>query len=165
MEIKLLQDLQIKISENPKLFEGIEESDILQLENQIDKKFPSAYREFLFLCGRKNLMFEDLIKFDDLIEVNKYFKKELDSLQRKFDDRNGVWTFSWLSDGVDSFDFFYFDDPEMNIFFIDTTSYDEFLDTNIAVVFTEFNGNFQDLINVNIKQFEYDEWKRNWKKR
>jgi len=165
MEIKYLKYLQEKIFENPELFEGVSEEDILQLEMKLEKVFPTIYREFLYLCGKKNIMFYNLIKFNSLPDNNNYFKEQLGSFKKQFDQKNGCWAFSCVNDGVDSYEFFYFEDPEMELYYVDTTNYDEFLENDICTVFTKIGMDFKELINSKIKQYEYDEWKRNWRKR
>ena len=83
-------------------------TEVINLESQIGKTFPKAYREFLFLCGNKAAMLAELDhEIDDAFERHILAKEVLE--EEKFVIEDEYWPIASL-DGCDQFYFFYFND-------------------------------------------------------
>ena len=114
--LKLMQSTEVVRGEKN---EPVKEEDIVALEAKIEKKFPKAYREFLFLGGDSpNMMGNVNIGFYDpgagdmfgmeVIQenVNKTLIREDLTIEG-----GEIWAICDL-DGGEQFHFFYFNDPD-----------------------------------------------------
>ncbi len=84
--------------------------EIESLENRVSKKFPQAYREYLFLAGKDNPFFGNAgdFSYDELESIQINCKDYLQELNMSLG--NDFWVIdSYLAE---QFHFFYFDDSE-----------------------------------------------------
>lgn len=88
------------------------ESEIEQLEKEAGKKFPQAYREFLFIGGRTANMFAELehaVAGEDWKQLQQGAKAHL--AKTELEVSADYWAFCSLYGG-EQFFFFYFDDGD-----------------------------------------------------
>ena len=118
MNIEYLQLMK----QTPRLKEwtnrGVKEEDIYAFEEKMDKKFPKAYREFLFLGGDGANMItadhgfynprdEDLFYME---RIQLWVRNTLKEVNVNIEGGE-FWAICHL-DGGESFDFFYFNDTD-----------------------------------------------------
>jgi hypothetical protein len=115
MEIKYLKKMLKTPVIDDEENEGISEVKINEIEQAIGKKFPTAFREFLYLGGNDANMIADMNNGCFIGERNWW--KEMQQNCTKEIKEEGVeaekdfWAFAEL-DGGEQFHFIYFDDGE-----------------------------------------------------
>lgn len=115
MDIKYLKKMLKVSSIDDEDNEGISEIQISEIEQAIGKKFPIAFKEFLFLGGNEANMIADMDN-GCFIGERMYWKEMQQYCQEEM-EQEGVkpekdfWAFAAL-DGGEQFHFFYFDDGE-----------------------------------------------------
>lgn len=90
---------------------GLDEAEITKVESQIGKKFPQAYREFLWLTGKQGFR-----AWSESHEIDYLIEKKVAEIVPKLVEEYGVdlpkdnyWVMA-IENG--SIDFFYFDEGE-----------------------------------------------------
>ncbi len=82
MQLEYLKKLENFYNENPKISKiGVSEQEINKLEQELNIKLPTAYKEFLFLAGNRNSIFgswESGFEYLDLIQTN--LKESMDDV-------------------------------------------------------------------------------------
>lgn len=118
MEIKYLKNL-IGFTDNTKAgvyknLSGISETEIITIENKLNIKFPTAYKEFLFLSGNagSSFNFGNAIE-DDLENAVDWFQEFAQDNIQEFGESLGrpFWVFTSLH-SCEQFEFFYLDDGD-----------------------------------------------------
>jgi hypothetical protein len=112
MEIQYLKNVKSLMGKNGWRREnrGVDESEIEQLETQLGKRFPQAYREFLWLTGRRFSPWTESHTLGYLLEkkVNEYMPEVLKEYGVEL-PKDNYWVIS-IENG--SINFFYFDEGE-----------------------------------------------------
>ncbi|MGH1383554.1 SMI1/KNR4 family protein [Kordia sp.] len=107
-----------KVKYSSKIIKGISEEQIIKYEEQLNIKFPIAYKEFLFLAGQYSgylTLLEGTSSIEDFAdkEFQSYFKEKYLDLFN-FNETRPYWVFT---QGSQAFFFFYLDenieDPEV----------------------------------------------------
>jgi hypothetical protein len=111
MEIKYLKIMKANPTIAGEKNEGIIESQIIEMEKFSKNKFPDSYREFLFLGGKYNNIFQS----SSSSSFNRY-KNLRESVDKVLVDDNfkiekDFWVISSL-DGGEQFHFFFYDQGE-----------------------------------------------------
>ena len=113
--LQLMQDTKLIFGEKNK---PVKESDITLLEQKINKNFPKAYKEFLFIGGDDTNVFSELNHgFYHPNGGNKRYIEEIQEHVKSFlkEEKLNIEGEFWVindSDGGEQFDFFYFNDTE-----------------------------------------------------
>lgn len=153
MEIQYLKKMkQTPIIDGIENF-GVSEDSIRKIEIEIGKKFPIAFREFLFLGGNEANMIADMdhrlfiYEKPNWQEMQQYCKAAMEEEGVKAD--KDFWAFAAL-DGGEQFHFFYFDegdDPPV-YYYCSCHDNDDFTDTYAGII--KINEKFSDYINEEI---------------
>jgi hypothetical protein len=116
MDIKYMKKMEKTPLIDESYNEGMSNVEIVEIENEIGKKFPLAYKEFLLLGGKGANMIADmdhsLLSF---VTGEPYWKdvreRCLESMaEEKVDPKGDIWIFAAL--GSEQCHFFYFDGEE-----------------------------------------------------
>lgn len=116
MQIAYLKKMQNTPVIDDEYNEGISEIKINEIEQEIGKKFPQSFREFLFLGGEEANMMADMDNGCFLLNGEAYWR-EMQQYCHEEMNNEGVkpekdfWAFAAL-DGGEQFHFFYFDDGD-----------------------------------------------------
>jgi hypothetical protein len=150
MEIKYLKNLEDFYSNNIKISRiGVAESEIEKLETDLGVKLPQAYREFLFLAGRRDNIIGDWnSEFDDLEFIQEY---AADAFKGVGLQMRPFWCFAEYCD-ADSSLFFFLDegdDPPVYNFAAEKIIKDE---SGNRVFFKKTDNSFSICINDFIKE-------------
>lgn len=106
MEIRYLKKLQ-----QAPVIEGISEERINKLEKEISRKFPQAYREFLFLIGKYSRFNAngDYWRFNKLVDIQNKVEEQLS--EENFKMEKDFWVFVFFNNGDYSL-YFHWDEGE-----------------------------------------------------
>ena len=157
MEIQYLKNLEKEIENKNKFSsthftEGISEEAIEKVENELNVKFPKAYKEFLILAGEGvGFGFGNAIDhaFDWAVED---FQQNMQELLDEFKVNLQKKHWAFTSFNSESFDFFYLDgndDPIVYLFDPYTTR--EVKDVSLPKGVTKSYDKFSDYVNACIE--------------
>jgi hypothetical protein len=110
MEIEYLKALQNIYNVNKKLSRiGVSEFEISNLENSLNLKLPKAYKEFLFIAGKRDNILDGWNRgYDDLEFMQEYAHE---AFQRVGLQMKPFWCFAEYND-ADSSLFFFLDEGD-----------------------------------------------------
>lgn len=110
MGIEYLKNLENIYTTNIKLSRiGVSETEISNLENNLNLKLPKAYKEFLFIAGKRDSIIGDWNRgYDDLEFMQEYAKE---AFQRVGLQMKPFWCFAEYND-ADSSLFFFLDEGD-----------------------------------------------------
>ena len=164
MEIQYLNYLldNAKIIQG-KYYETLEVLKIETLENEINKSFPKAYKEFLYLTGGRPKIYDSGIDggFTFTLERQQYTKELL--AENGFTFKQDIWVIAEL-DGGEQFDFFIFNDPTAEdpenppVYFFDANYFDDGVNAsekNISRSFETFSEYVEGNASVRMEEKGY----------
>ena len=154
MKIRFLHSLKDNIQIGEREMRGITEEQITKYEEQLELRFPKAYKEFLFLAGEypgSLKLLDGVSTIEDLVdkEFKEYFKEDFLDLFN-FNEVRPYWVFT---QGAQAFFFMYLDenDEDPMVHRVEFFKIGEYEQTTTGSTFSEF---INDLVDYSIESYK-----------